>query len=95
MHSRKAQAYAILTMCRALYTLKYGEQVSKNHAALWVQQEFPEWASLMQNALSWREAFRDENVDHDTTFPDTLQFVRFAISQCENVSDVSKLDSLS
>jgi hypothetical protein len=29
MHNRKSQAYAILTMCRALYTLKDDEQVSK------------------------------------------------------------------
>ena len=84
MHNRKSQAYAILTMCRALYILKYGEQVSKKQAALWAEKEFPEWASLIENALLWREAWRDENVDHGATFPDTLRFVHFAISQCEN-----------
>ena len=85
MHNRKSQAYAILTMCRALYTLKYGEQVSKKQAALWADKEFPEWASLIEKALLWREAWRDENVDHDATFPDTLRFVRFAIMECENL----------
>lgn len=85
MYSRKSQAYAILTMCRALYTLKYGEQVSKKQAALWAEKEFPEWASLIEHALLWREAWRDENVDHDATFPDTLRFVRFAIEECENL----------
>ena len=85
MHNHKSQAYAILTMCRALYTLKYGEQVSKKRAALWAEKEFPEWASLIENALLWREAWRDENVDHGATFPDTLRFVRIAISQCENL----------
>src|SRR6266487_2752111 len=84
MHNRKTQAYAILTMCRALYTLKYGKQVSKKQAALWAEKEFPEWASLIENALLWRQAWRDEDVDHDATFPDTLRFVHFAISQCEN-----------
>ncbi len=84
MHHRKSQAYAILTMCRALYTLKYGEQVSKKQAALWAEKEFPEWASLIENALVWREAWRDENVDHDATFQETMRFVSFAISQCEN-----------
>jgi predicted nucleotidyltransferase len=81
---RPSQAYTILTMCRALYTLKYGEHVSKKQAAVWAEKEFPEWASLIENALLWREAWRDEDVDHETTFPDTLRFVHFAISQCEN-----------
>ena len=40
MHNRKSQAYAILTLCRALYTLKYGEQVSKKQAALWAERNF-------------------------------------------------------
>jgi Domain of unknown function (DUF4111) len=83
MHTRKSQAYAILTMCRALYTLKYGEQVSKKQAALWAEKEFPEWASPIQNVLLWREARQDEDVDHDATFPDTLRFVRFAIGESE------------
>jgi predicted nucleotidyltransferase len=86
MQTRKSQAYAILTMCRALYTLKYGEQVSKKQAALWAEKEFPEWASLFQNALLWREAKRDEDVEHDATFPDTLRFVRFAIGESEGLT---------
>ena len=47
------------------------------------REEFPEWASLIENALLWREAWRDENVDHDATFPDTLRFIHFAIMECE------------
>jgi hypothetical protein len=89
MHNRKSQAYVILTMCRALYTLKYGEQVSKKQAALWAEQEFPEWAWLIQNALLWREAWRDENVDHDATFQETLRFVRFAIGQVREIIKVT------
>jgi hypothetical protein len=85
MHNRTSQAYAILTMCRALYTLKYGEQVSKKQAALWAKQEFPERALLIDNAYAWREAWRDEDVDHDATFEDTLRFVRFMIRECENL----------
>ncbi len=85
MHSRKSQAYAILTMCRALYTLKYGKQVSKKQAALWAEKEYPEWASLIEQALAWREARRDEDVDYEATFQDTLGFVRFGIGECENL----------
>ncbi len=94
MHKRKEQAYAILTMCRVLYAYKNGEQVSKKQAALWAMNELPEWSSLIQNALMWREAWRDENVDHDATFQETLRFVRFAISQCENDSGVFKIEPL-
>ena len=56
MHHRNSQAYTILTICRALYTLKCGEQVSKKQAALWAEKEFPERDSLIENALVWREA---------------------------------------
>jgi predicted nucleotidyltransferase len=81
MHGRKSQAYAILTMCRALYTSTYGEQVSKKQAALWAEKELPEWSSLIQGALTWREAWRDECVDHDATLLETTRFVHFVIDQ--------------
>jgi predicted nucleotidyltransferase len=81
MRQRKAQAYAILTMCRALYAYKNAAQVSKRQAALWVMQELPQWAVLIANALSWRAAWRDEGVDHEATFPETLRFVQFMIAQ--------------
>lgn len=85
MHHRNSQAYAILTMCRALYTLRYGVQVSKKQAALWAEKEFPEWASLIEQALMWRLSWRDEDVDHEATFQETLGFVRFMIRECENL----------
>ncbi len=49
-----AQAYAVLTMCRALYTLRSGEQVSKPQAAQWAAAHWPEWANLLHNALLCR-----------------------------------------
>lgn len=79
----KAQAYAILTLCRALYSLKHGEQTSKKQAGLWAMQEYPQWASLIQNALVWYETPYDENTNQDAPFPQTLQFVQFAIDECE------------
>ncbi len=80
---RPSQAYGILTLCRAMYTLAKGELTSKKQAALWAEKEFPQWASLVQNALLWRQAWRDQNVDHDATWPETLRFVNFAIDYCE------------
>ena len=81
MQSRPAHAYAILTLCRALYAHKNGEQVSKKQAALWVQAHFPQWAPLIQNALIWRTGWRDQVEDHAATFPATARFVHFAIDQ--------------
>lgn len=83
MRSRKAQAYAILTLCRALYSMKHGTQTSKKRAGLWAQQAFPRWASLIQNALIWYETPYDDNPDSEATFPETLSFVYFAIDECE------------
>jgi len=77
IHTRKSQAYAILTMCRALYAYKNGEQVSKKQAAIWAEKELPRWSSLIKNALLWREAWRDEDVNYEATLQETQQFVIF------------------
>jgi hypothetical protein len=49
------QAYAVLTMCRALYTLETGAIASKPVAARWAQVWLgsPQ-AMLIERALAWR-----------------------------------------
>ena len=74
---RKGQAYAILTMCRALYVHRTGEQASKRQAARWAREELPQWADLIQSALAWREAWREKQVDHAATRAETIRFVNF------------------
>ena len=54
LESSEYQAYAILSMCRALYTLRNGEIASKPVSARWAQTEFGSWAGLIESALSWR-----------------------------------------
>lgn len=72
LKSDEYQAYAILTMCRILYTLKQGTIVSKPRAAAWVMKEFNcQWAVLIEQALSWREG-RLMNVLNEVT-----AFIRF------------------
>lgn len=83
MHKRKGQTYAILTMCRALYAIKNGEQVSKKQAAEWAMNELPEWTELIRNAIAWRETKNDSQVNHESTFPETKKFVLFVIDQIE------------
>lgn len=74
---RKSQAYAILTMCRTLYSLSTGKQGSKKQAAQWAAQELPEWSALINSALEWRTAQDESGVDHAATLPETRQFVEF------------------
>jgi hypothetical protein len=53
------QAYAVLSMCRALYTLERGQFVSKPVAARWAQQKLGgRWAALIERALAWRPGKR-------------------------------------
>ncbi len=79
--SRPSQAYAILTMCRALYTIRTGEPASKIRAAAWAAKELRKWSTLIQNALRWRQGWRETDVDHEATLPDTRRFVHFVIGQ--------------
>jgi len=80
----KGQSYAILTMCRALYASQNGEQASKKQAASWVQEHFPQWTTLIQNALVWRAARRIEAVEYEATFPETVRFIHFAMERIVN-----------
>ncbi len=79
--SRPYQGYAILTMCRALYARRTGEQVSKKKAAQWAMREFPERAELIRKALIWRDQARSSSVDNEATYPATVDFVNFMIDQ--------------
>jgi predicted nucleotidyltransferase len=85
-HNRPSQAYAILTLCRALYTCTHGRQVSKRKAAEWAAQELPEWAPLINSALLWRANWRDDAVDHAATFPETVRFVHFMRARIQVLS---------
>lgn len=77
--TRPSQAYAILTMCRGLYTIRNGEQVSKLKAARWAQEQLPEWSDLIEQALLWRKSWRDQEVDHAATLAETRRFVHQVI----------------
>jgi hypothetical protein len=47
-------AYTILTMCRALRTVRTHTQSSKQEAADWTREQMPEWARLIDTALECR-----------------------------------------
>lgn len=69
-------AFTVITMCRALYALRYGTIVSKPVAAKWAQDEFGEpWNSLIEKALL-------SQTDTHVRFPnEALDFIQFARDQ--------------
>lgn len=79
LHGRPA--YEILTICRAYYTYKNGEQTSKKRAANWTAKEFPQWSTLIENALKWRENWRSNHVDGEETLPEIKRFFYFILDQ--------------
>lgn len=78
-----ALAYAILTMCRGLYTVTCGQQVPKRQAARWAQRELPEWAALIERALVWRCAQPPDPPDLDAVYIQTVRFVRAVIDRID------------
>ena len=76
LQPREYQAFAVLTMCRALYTLEKGDIVSKPAAARWAQQALgSRWVGLIEKALVWREA---DGIDD---LQETLEFIRFTLDR--------------
>ncbi|MFC1976386.1 aminoglycoside adenylyltransferase domain-containing protein, partial [Chloroflexota bacterium] len=70
------QPFAILTMCRALYTLEHGVVASKPVAARWGQQAIGEqWTALIEWALAW---------PHDTKsnhLASTLSLIQYTLKR--------------
>jgi Domain of unknown function (DUF4111) len=68
------QPFAILTMCRTLYTLEHGVVASKPVAARWCQQTMgQQWTALIEWALAW---------PHDTEsnhLAATLSLIRYTL----------------
>lgn len=78
LRPRHYQAFAVLTLCRALYTLYHGAVSSKPRAAAWAQEAYPEWRSIIERALVWRSQHK---VDEDLS--ETLVFLREALANAQ------------
>jgi hypothetical protein len=76
--SPEYRAYAVLTMCRALYTLQFADVVSKPAAATWAQTALGEsWAGLIERALAWQPGALFDS--HEQTFA----FIRFILERSQ------------
>lgn len=83
LRPRDYQAFATLTMCRALYTLHEGVVASKPVAATWAKQALdPTWQMLIDRALRWRH----EHAIDDLT--ETLAFLSYAIECAKDMCEI-------
>ena len=72
---RSHQAYVVETMCRGLYTLAFGELVSKQRAASWAISALPEpWRDLVATSV----AARADPTPDPATIAGILGFVEWA-----------------
>ncbi len=82
LRPREYQAFAILTMCRALYTLERGAVASKPAAAAWAREALEQpWPGLIDRALAWRG---DKRPDDPTA---ALAFIRYTIARCRRSAE--------
>lgn len=70
------QPYAVLSMCRTLYTLEHGDIASKGDSARWAMTILGQkWAGLIGRALGWQRGQETDSIAH------TLDFIRFTIER--------------
>ena len=83
---RSHQSYTVKTMCRALYTLTFGELASKQKAAAWAVAVLPHpWPALIQLAI---ETGADETPD-EATVAEVVRFVQWAAMEGVALADAS------
>jgi hypothetical protein len=71
---RLYQAFAVLTMCRVLYTLHHGAIASKPVSARWALDVLDaQWRPLIERALAWPDAPQPD------AFDETLAFIRYTL----------------
>ena len=72
------QSFAVLTMCRMIYTYEHGAVASKPTAARWCRQIISsQWAGLIDWALAWPSATQTHNLAA------TLSLVAYTIDRCK------------
>ena len=75
--ARGLMGYAVVTLCRGLYTVIHGKQVSKKQALSWAEQAYPQWAALIKVARSWR----GETAIDPATYDQIRAFVSFVMQE--------------
>ncbi len=77
------QAFAVLTMCRALHTLEHAEIGTKTQAARWALKSLaPRWQGLIRAALAWPEGDQRDRLE------ETLDFIRYTLERSRRAHEV-------
>jgi len=73
------QAYAIMTMCRVLYTANNKKFSTKKEASIWAKKKYSKtWGNLIDKAIKWKHGV-EMNVEKET-----LAFIKFTIDMVCN-----------
>jgi predicted nucleotidyltransferase len=73
------QPYAVLSMCRSLYTLEESKPISKTDAAQWALTAVPpDWSPLIRSAMVWRTGDETDSVER------TVEFICYTIDRVSN-----------
>jgi len=79
LHEREYQAYAVLTMCRSLYTLTTGAIAAKSTAAQWALENIaPRWHASIERALAYPYG------EQPDAFDETLALIAYTVAAGQN-----------
>ena len=83
--SRGYQSYIVLSLCRILYTLQFGDIVSKPKAAKWAKENLDDvWKVLIDRA--WIGRHNDPQLTPDINdVSQTLDFIRYALKRSQQI----------
>src|SRR5688572_16258735 len=81
MRTPGAQSYAVLTLCRALYSHTHGRQTSKKQAASWARTYLPQWAPLIQQSSLWLSEGQYNEAGDEAGLQETVRFVHDVASR--------------
>lgn len=78
LQSREYQAYAVLSMCRTLYTLQHGAIASKQVSAAWAKQALDaQFHAVIDQALAWPAGDQPDSLEN------TLDLIRLAVDESQ------------
>jgi hypothetical protein len=84
LHHLGYRCYAIQTMCRVLYTLKFGTVVPKAAAAQWARAELDgRWSPLIDWSLSW------PRIEQPDSLKETRELIRHVSEHCKLIEGLA------
>lgn len=74
-------SYAVLTLSRGFYTVVHQNPASKVKAATWAKTTYPQWTTLIENALKWRHDPTADNLTPDDIHPQIEAYLAFVLER--------------